>query len=74
MDAQSYLKCSIDSYNNALHHVHLRITTKAYDILKGIYCYILLLLATAANFYRVENPEYSREGYSITDRKFYRSL
>jgi hypothetical protein len=37
MDAQSYLKWSVDSYNNALHQVHLRITTKAYDILKGIY-------------------------------------
>jgi hypothetical protein len=35
-DATSYLKSSIDSYNNALGNINLRIVIKMYELLKGI--------------------------------------
>jgi len=36
-DATSHLKSSIDSYNNALSNIHLRIGIKTYELVKGIY-------------------------------------
>lgn len=35
-DATS-LKSSVDSYNNALHYINLRIVIKVYELLKGTY-------------------------------------
>ena len=37
MDAVSQLKVSIDSYNNSLGNIHLRIGVKTYELVKGIY-------------------------------------
>jgi hypothetical protein len=36
-DAKSDLKSAIDSYNNALGNINLRIVIKAYELLKGIF-------------------------------------
>ena len=36
-DATSYLKSSINSYNNALGNINLRIVIKMYELLKGKY-------------------------------------
>ena len=36
-EAKSYLKSSIDSYNNALVNINLRIVVKVYELLKGTY-------------------------------------
>lgn len=38
LEATLSLKSSIDSYNNALGNVNLRIVIKVYELLKGIYC------------------------------------
>lgn len=35
MEATSYLKSSIDSYNNALGNISLRIVIKLYELFKG---------------------------------------
>ena len=35
-EATSYLKSSVDSYNNALGNIHLRIGIKTYELVKGI--------------------------------------
>jgi hypothetical protein len=37
LEAKSFLKASIDSYNNALGNINLRIVIKVYELLKGIY-------------------------------------
>lgn len=34
-EVRSYLKASIDSYNNALGNINLRIVIKVYELLKG---------------------------------------
>ena len=36
-EVKSYLKSSINSYNNALVNINLRIVVKVYELLKGIY-------------------------------------
>ena len=36
-ETKSYLKSSIDSYNNALVNINLRIVVKVYELLKGTY-------------------------------------
>ena len=41
-DATSRLKSSVDSYNNALSNINLRINIKVYELLKGIYFDIIL--------------------------------
>lgn len=41
-DASSRLKSSIDSYNNALGNINLRINIKVYELLKGIHFIIVL--------------------------------
>ena len=38
-DAVSHLKFSIDSYNNALGNINLRINIKLYELLKGTYTF-----------------------------------
>ena len=43
-DATSYLKSSIDSYNNALGNINLRIVIKVYELLKGIYAFAITLV------------------------------
>lgn len=37
IEATSYLKSSVDSYNNALGNINLRIVIKVYELLKGTY-------------------------------------
>ena len=41
-DATLRLKSSVDSYNNALSNINLRINIKVYELLKGIYFDIIL--------------------------------
>jgi len=42
-DATSSLKSSIDSYNNALGNINLRIVIKVYELLKGTYFDMMFL-------------------------------
>ena len=43
-EAKSYLKSSIDSYNNALVNINLSIVVKVYELLKGTGTYQKLTL------------------------------
>jgi hypothetical protein len=63
MEATSRLKSSIDSYNNALSNINLRIVIKAYELLKGIY--LVFILTNLRRYYRYENSRRrgSRERY-----------
>lgn len=40
-DSTTYLKSSVDDYNQALLNINVRITIKLYDWLKGILCIAL---------------------------------
>ena len=39
-DAISQLKSSVDSYNNSLSNIHLRIGIKTYELVKGMYLHM----------------------------------
>ena len=58
-DAKSHLKFSIDSYNNALGNINLRIVIKVYELLKGIQIENSFAL-TVVNIHRCECLKYSR--------------
>ena len=58
-DATSLLKSSIDSYNNALGNINLRIVIKVYELLKGTHIENSFGL-TVVNIHRCEYHENSR--------------
>jgi hypothetical protein len=58
-DATSKLKSSIESYNNALNNINLRIVVKVYELLKGKYL-LSFFVETLINLARCERLESSK--------------